>query len=113
MSKALCSRTREQQDLLVIPADGKRAPKRVVQLTESLMSVKRTEEAPTGYLAYNTESGGWRVYHSRVRAQQLRRRKTSIRVYPIWGDLVVDDDLLRFVRWASDAPRAAHAAHAA
>ena len=55
--------------------------------------------APSSYLVFNTATGNWKVFPSKVKAQVVNRSGDHYRMFPVWSN-GVDSKFLDFVRWA-------------
>lgn len=55
--------------------------------------------SPSSYLVFNTETGNWKVFPSKVKALVVNRSANHYRMFPVW-ERGVDSKFIDFVHWA-------------
>ena len=64
------------------------------------MTAKAESSNPTGYLVFNPDTDGYKVFPNEATAYALCDQRPSLRVFPMWGTVDVDEKLLGLIRWA-------------
>ena len=67
------------------------------------MTAKTDSRTPSGYLVFNTSTGGWKVYPREGDAVALTRRWNQLRMFTIYGKPEIDDKFIGLAKWATAA----------
>ena len=87
------------QNQVVIPS-GNQGPISGGPATQE-MSMRASAACSTssGYLVFNTQTEGWKVFPSEIKAKAISRSQPHYRLFPVW-ERGVDSKFINFVKWA-------------
>ena len=62
--------------------------------------MQRDFNNPSGWIVVNTDSGGHRLFDTEAEAKTVADKFEQMVHVPVWGDIVIDDKFIDFVKWA-------------